>query len=163
MFQVLYRACSAILNAITCERWKHGLGGRQISPGGTNRRHKKTGTVAGFSVYPGCIERHLESMFGAPRENRVFYIKRGLQLDCVIRDTDGDTRSELLPHSSALRRHPLPKRLNRVFNMVNKRFHIVHCFFNQLSREVLLIALLVPTVSVYHIVTKHYRFVQPAL
>ena len=32
-----------------------------------NNRHKKTGAVAGFSVYPGCIERHLESMFGAPR------------------------------------------------------------------------------------------------
>ena len=65
--------------------------GKQVSPSGINRRHKKTGAVAGFSVYPGCIERHLESMFGAPREAVTCHIVRSLLFGYMVRDELGYT------------------------------------------------------------------------
>ena len=47
-----------------------------------NNRHKKTGAVAGFSVYPGCIERHLESMFGARGRPKLFSVS--LVCGCIF-------------------------------------------------------------------------------
>ena len=76
-----------------------------------NRRHKKTGTVAGFSVYPRCIERHLESMFGAPRETRDFHMFCGVQPDYTVWDTRRDKSCGLLPMNARHRVRFWGKRL----------------------------------------------------